>query len=121
MGRPPTPVGSYGAIITMPTADGQFKARCRFRDHDGVTRLVQRIGKTKTGAQNNLKAAWTRPASCSVPVQPSFPCRDIGRVRLADIADALNRLPAAVFGTDPVLNAVAQVTAATSASASREH
>ncbi len=61
-------------------------------------------------------AELQRAGATVVPLPP-----DIGRVRLADIADALDRLPAAVFGTDPVLNAVAQITAATSAWASREH
>ncbi|HST81406.1 MAG TPA: hypothetical protein VLL08_06680 [Kineosporiaceae bacterium] len=44
-----------------------------------------------------------------------------GSVRLADVTDAIHRLPAPVFETDAVLNAVAQLTAATSAWASHEH
>jgi hypothetical protein len=47
MARPPTPIGSYGKITTLPIAGGQFEARCRFRDFDGVTRLVGRQGRTK--------------------------------------------------------------------------
>lgn len=62
-------------------------------------------------------AAELQRAGATVLLLPA----DSGRIRLADIADALNRLPAAVFGTDPVLNAVAQITAAASASASHEH
>ena len=46
---------------------------------------------------------------------------DSGPVQLSDVTDAIRRLPAAVFETDAVLNAVAQLTAATSAWTSHEH
>lgn len=86
MGRPPTPVGSYGTITITPTADGQFEARCRFRDHDGVTRLVQRIGKTKTGAQNNLKAALReRQGKGGAQINSESRLADLGKVWLAEI------------------------------------
>ena len=61
-------------------------------------------------------AELQRAGATVVPLPP-----DSGPVRLADVTDAFNRLPAAVFDTDAVLNAVAQVTAATSAWASHEH
>src|SRR4051812_34080935 len=55
MARPPIPIGSFGKITTLPIPGGRFEARCRFRDYDGMTRLVGRQGKT--AAENNLKAA----------------------------------------------------------------
>lgn len=61
-------------------------------------------------------AELQRAGATVVPLPP-----DSVPVRLTDIADALGRLPAAVFETDPVLNAVAQITTATSAWASGEH
>ena len=86
MGRPPTPVGSYGKIITAPVAGGQFKSRCRFRDHDGVTRLVQRIGKTKTGAGNNLKAALReRQRTGGAQINGETRLKDLGKVWLTEI------------------------------------
>lgn len=56
MGRPPLPIGTYGKIKTYPEGGG-FRARCRFRDYDGVTRPVERVGRSKTAAENNLRAA----------------------------------------------------------------
>ncbi|MFL6163564.1 MAG: hypothetical protein ACJ74U_15235 [Jatrophihabitantaceae bacterium] len=44
---------------------------------------------------------------------------DANHVSLADVATALRQLPAAVFETDPVLNAVALVTTAVGALESR--
>jgi hypothetical protein len=70
----------------MPTADGQFEARCRFRDHDGVTRLVQRISKTKTDAQNNLKASLReRQGKGGAQVNGETRLADLGKVWLAEI------------------------------------
>jgi acyl-CoA synthetase (AMP-forming)/AMP-acid ligase II len=64
----------------------------------------------------NAAAELQRAGATVAPLPPHS-----GQVRLADITDALERLPAAVFESDPVLNAVAQLTAATSAWAAREH
>jgi len=54
--RPPLPVGTYGVINTK--RDGKrWRARCQFRDVDGVVRNVSRWGDSKTAADNNLKEA----------------------------------------------------------------
>jgi integrase len=58
MGRPTMPLGSYGKISTKPHGAG-FTARTKFRDFDGVVRLVKRNGKTKTAAERALKSALT--------------------------------------------------------------
>ncbi|MGB7798279.1 MAG: site-specific integrase [Pseudonocardiaceae bacterium] len=57
MGRPPLPVGTYGRIQVYPLTWGGFRARVRYRDYDGVTRHIERVGPTRTGAENNLKQA----------------------------------------------------------------
>lgn len=57
-GRPPLPVGTWGAIWYSKTGAG-FTARTRFRDVDGVTRLVKRTGATKGAARNALTSALT--------------------------------------------------------------
>lgn len=43
-GRPPLRIGEHGRITRKPLGAGVWLARCRFRDSDGVTRLVERQG-----------------------------------------------------------------------------
>lgn len=43
-GRPPLRIGEHGRITRKPLGGGVWLARCRFRDADGVTRLVERQG-----------------------------------------------------------------------------
>src|SRR5262245_42228007 len=63
MPRPPLPVGTMGEIRVYPAASGKFCAIANYRDFDGRTRRVERVGKTETAARNRLKEA----------------CRDRGR------------------------------------------
>ncbi len=62
MARPALALNTHGAIAlrTVPTSDPRTKkyaARCRYRDGDGVTRLVERQGHSKTEALKNLQDA----------------------------------------------------------------
>ncbi len=57
MGRPPLPLGTYGAIRVYELGPSRFRARAKYRDYDGVTRPVERVGASRTGAKNNLKEA----------------------------------------------------------------
>ncbi|KWX22308.1 integrase [Mycolicibacterium wolinskyi] len=43
-GRPPLRIGSHGKITRQYQGGGVWLARCRYRDSDGVTRIVQRVG-----------------------------------------------------------------------------
>jgi integrase len=63
MSRPPLPLGTMGDIRCYPTAGGKVRAMAYFRDYDGQTRPVERVGKTEAAARNRLKEA----------------CRDRGR------------------------------------------
>ncbi len=45
MARPSLPLGTAGRIRTYRTAAG-WSARALFRDYDGVTRPVLRVGRT---------------------------------------------------------------------------
>lgn len=56
LGRPPLPLGTNGSIRIYPTARG-YRARTLTRDHDGVTRAVERTAKTKAAAERSLKFA----------------------------------------------------------------
>ena len=54
MARPPLPIGTYGSIRAQKVAGG-YRAFTRFRDHDGVTRKVERNGPTEAAAKNRLR------------------------------------------------------------------
>jgi integrase len=56
MGRPPLAIGTYGKIRYERTAAG-WRARTQFRDFDGVTREVERSGRTQGLASRRLKDA----------------------------------------------------------------
>ncbi|WPM94284.1 integrase [Arthrobacter phage Marchesin] len=56
MGRPPLPVGTWGAIRIEQIPAG-YRARARFRDYDGRTRDVEKTGRTKGAARAALTAA----------------------------------------------------------------
>ena len=43
-GRPPLRIGQHGKITRIHITGGMWLARCRFRDGDGVTRIVERRG-----------------------------------------------------------------------------
>ncbi|WP_232425628.1 tyrosine-type recombinase/integrase [Mycobacterium sp. JS623] len=43
-GRPALRIGAYGKISRVHLGSGLWLARCRYRDADGVTRKVQRLG-----------------------------------------------------------------------------
>ena len=43
-GRPPLRIGQHGKITRKYLGGGVWLARARFRDSDGVTRIVERRG-----------------------------------------------------------------------------
>jgi integrase len=55
MGRPPTALGTYGAVSYESTSAGRPTARVRYRDYDGKVRRVSATGKTKAAALAALK------------------------------------------------------------------
>jgi hypothetical protein len=56
MARPPLPLGTGGRIRWFRTNRG-WRARCLYRDYDGVSREIERVGRTKYAAENNLRQA----------------------------------------------------------------
>ncbi len=54
MARPPLALGHHGSIKATRD-DGQWVARCRVRDLDGVTRKVERWGSSRAAAQRALQ------------------------------------------------------------------
>lgn len=54
MGRPRTPIGTFGEIHYQ-TPSGQIRARARYRDDDGQARRVSAVGSTQKSAERKLK------------------------------------------------------------------
>ncbi|MHA7295533.1 tyrosine-type recombinase/integrase [Arthrobacter sp. HLT1-21] len=54
MAREALPVGTWGRISRTKQESGQWRARARFRDADGVTRRVEAAGSTAAKAERNL-------------------------------------------------------------------
>ncbi len=58
MARPPLPLGAYGKIHRTELPDGRWRASCRIRDMDGVTRKVYR--ETPAGQRDRTGAVAER-------------------------------------------------------------
>jgi integrase len=72
MARPPLAMGTHGSIsITKRAAGSAYVARCRFRDFDGVTRSLERAGRSKAAAmaalQDEVRRRLGTPAA---PLRP---------------------------------------------------
>lgn len=57
MARPPLPLGTWGKITRTEISPGRWRARAKYRDRDGVTRPVERYGRTGAAAERALRAA----------------------------------------------------------------
>ena len=62
MGRPPLAVGSSGDVSVLLIGPKLHRARTRYRDADGVVRLVERTGRSEGAAKTALKAALANRA-----------------------------------------------------------
>lgn len=63
MGRPRTPIGTFGEFTYVRTANGQIRARTRYRDDDGQLRRVSASGANRKAAERALKAVLARRGS----------------------------------------------------------
>lgn len=57
MARPPLPIQTHGEINTRQLGRGRWEARTRYRDFDGTTREMRRVGRTATAARDAVKEA----------------------------------------------------------------
>jgi integrase len=91
MPRPPLPLGTYGKIKTWQE-DKTWLARAKFRDFDGVVRLVKRSGKTKAAAERALRAALverqTPVRQSKITAQTTI--EKVAKLWLAEIEQAVN-------------------------------
>lgn len=91
MSRPPLPVGTHGKIKVTAKPGGGYVARTKFRDYDGVTRPVERSGKTQTAATNALmEALRDRSAAAGGSVTADTKFREVADLWLAEIRSSVD-------------------------------
>lgn len=87
MARPPLPLGQHGEI-SIATKRGQWVARCRWRGFDGVTRKVERAGRSKTAARLALQDELRRARGERTEVlRPESRFRDAADVWMGKIRE----------------------------------
>lgn len=108
MPRPPLPIGSYGEIWTRQLDNG-WVAMAKFRDFDGVTRPVERRGRSKAAAIRALKAALSERGKrrARAEINPDSKFEDVARKWLTTVeerVDAGDRSPTTLDQYRSVLN-----------------
>lgn len=98
MGRPSLPIGTAGSITVTSAGPGRFRARCRFRDYDGVTRPVERYGKSKQDARGRLNDALKdrKHIDQAAEITPDTLVKDVAELWYSDVqrlVDAGERSP----------------------------
>jgi len=68
VGRPRTPIGTFGELEFTTLENGKVQARTRYRDWDGKLRRVQATARTQRSAEFALKAKLAERSL----VQPTF-------------------------------------------------
>src|SRR5262245_60326161 len=88
MSRPPLPIGTAGEVNTYATRCG-YRAVCKYRDYDGVTRLVERHGRTTAHARRRLREAIRdrSRAGSSTDITPDTFIRDLAEFWYAETQD----------------------------------
>jgi integrase len=72
-GRPSLRIGEHGKITRTRIGNGSWLARCRYRDRDGVTRIVQRVGPPDDYDQYGKLAVDTLKEALSARRLPTRP------------------------------------------------
>ena len=98
MGRPPLDLGSWGRVRTYPSdplIDGRnssWIAVTKFRGFDGVTRQVQRKGRSAGAAETALKGALTAQSRMgrSNELTPADRFEKVAEMWLSDVRDLVD-------------------------------
>lgn len=78
MARPPLELETWGKITRFVTPDGKHAARANYRDADGKTRPIQRIGSTPAAAERNLVAALKARRTPNIELSGESTIRTVG-------------------------------------------
>lgn len=92
MGRPRTPVGTYGKIHTRTLGPDRYRAQCRFRHITGGTVRVERTRASKTQAVNAVKEAVGKllERSRSSQVSPDTDFAAVAELWIAELRQQKN-------------------------------
>lgn len=87
MARPPLAMGTHGSIsVTKRSGSSTYVARCRFRDFDGVTRSLERAGRSKAAAMAALQdEVRSRVGTPAAPLRPHHTFERAAEVWLAKL------------------------------------
>ena len=88
MGRPPHPVGTSGRVRSYRSASG-WRSRTTVRDHDGVTREIQRAGRTRAEAERKLAIAIRERthAAADTAITPDTKLSIVAEMWFADLRE----------------------------------
>jgi len=93
MPRPPLVIGTWGKIRRRKLTNGVWVADARYRDHDGVTRQIERSGATGQKAEDALKRALTeRLALSGDDITSESTVRQVGEQWFADEIEGVKAL-----------------------------
>lgn len=78
LGRPRTPIGTFGTIGLRQLARDSYQARTRYRDWDGKARQIEATGMSRSSAERALKKKLSerslfQPAFTSLSADSPFP------------------------------------------------
>ncbi len=86
-GRPELPLGRHGNISARKVRKGYAVAQCWVRDHDGVRRLVKRVGSSVDAARQRVQEALTsRFEAGTGGLNPDSRLAEVAELWSADIA-----------------------------------
>lgn len=96
MGRPRTPIGTYGTIGHRVLPDGKHEARARYRDWDGTRRQIQAAGPSRAAAELELRRrlaqrSLLRPGGTGLTPDSPFPALVDYWLEDMEIEDRLSR------------------------------
>lgn len=84
--KPPLPLGTWGKVRRQKASGGQWRARARYRDTDGVTRSVEAWGKTGAAAERALvNMLKDRQPHVDSEVSPSMRLSELSTLWFAEI------------------------------------
>ncbi|UAJ80197.1 site-specific integrase [Leifsonia sp. ZF2019] len=93
MPRPPLVIGTWGRINRRQVAPKQWVASARYRDHDGVTRKVERTAATGQKAEDALKDYLTKRLTLTEEdLTQESTVRAVGEVWLRDEIEGVKAL-----------------------------
>jgi len=105
LGRPRTPIGTFGVIATRAQPNGNHVARARYRDWDGTNRLVQATGTSRAAAERKLKQKFAerslyQPGFNGMSADNSFPELVTYWLEDMEIEDRLSRTTRNLYERD---------------------